>query len=290
MRFCCLVIALAFVAATASDSWGQQKSKQPPAKSQQEQTAPQEQKAATDQRGTDKLPFVVQPLPTKKTAEIAEREKQETKEKTDSDWWTWLLTFLTVVALFGQLAVFVAQAYFLKGTLAATATAADAANLNAEAVISAERAYVFVEIERQYVMEIIRQIAGTQQQPFKISIAYCFTNEGRTPAIIRAISYGAIVAENLPREREYSPVLHLPTHLFGAGKSTKSLEYEEFQMTTAMADSIIDLKATFWFYGNIVYDDMFSRQKTLDFVFHASGVSEGFTLYRYEETDEKREN
>ena len=190
-----------------------------------------------------------------------------------------------VIAIFTTiLAVFTVR---LAGS---TRIAADAANLNAEAVISAERAYVFVEIERQYVMDIIRQIAGTHQPPFKISIEYCFTNEGRTPAIIRAISYGAIVAENLPRVREYSQVLHLPTHLLGAGKSTKPLEYNEFGMTTTMADSIIDLKATFWFYGNIVYDDMFRRQKTLDFVFHASGVSEGFTLYRYDETDEKRES
>ena len=147
-----------------------------------------------------------------------------------------------------------------------------------------------MKIEFQNVTGVIRRIAGTQQPRFKISITYGFTNEGKTPAIIREISYGAIVAENLPREREYSQVLHLPTHLLGAGKSTNSLEYDEFQMTPAVADSIVDLKATFWFYGNIIYDDMFRRQKTLDFVFHASGVSEGFTLYRYEETDKKRES
>jgi hypothetical protein len=170
-----------------------------------------------------------------------------------------------------------------------TRVAADAANLNAEAVISAERAYVFVEVGRQYVMELIKQTAGTQQQPFNLRIEYYFTNEGRTPAIIRAISYGAIVSDDLPREREYSQVLHLPTHLLGAGKSTEVLEYDEFSLTPAIADSIIDLKATFWFYGNIVYDDLFGRQKTLEFVFYASGISERLSLWKWEETDEKRE-
>jgi hypothetical protein len=113
------------LAAFASDSWGQ--SKRPPTKGQQEQTQSQEQKAAPDQRGTDQLPFVVQPLPTKKTAEIAEKEKREAKEKTDSDWWTLRLAQWTLLALFGQLAVFIAQAIYLRGTLEATATAANAA-------------------------------------------------------------------------------------------------------------------------------------------------------------------
>ncbi|MHB8268813.1 hypothetical protein [Bradyrhizobium sp.] len=190
-----------------------------------------------------------------------------------------------VIAIFTTiLAVFTVR---LAGS---TRIAADAANLNAEAVIAAERAYIFVEIRDEQVMLVIKQMSGLEQPPFTIAIDYRFTNEGKTPAIIRAISYGVTVAENLPSEREYSPILHLPTHLLGAGKSTKSLEYNEFKMTTAIADSIVDLKATFWFYGNIVYDDMFGRQKTLNFVFHASGISEGFTLYRYDETDEKRDS
>jgi hypothetical protein len=126
MKLRCLAIALALLAAFAPDSWGQ--SKQSP----QSQTQTQEQKAATDLRGTDQIPFVVQPLPTKKTAEIARQEAREAKEKTDSDWWTWFLGVLTIIALFGQLAVFIAQAYLLRGTLVATATAAKAAQVSAD--------------------------------------------------------------------------------------------------------------------------------------------------------------
>jgi hypothetical protein len=130
------VIALGLLAAFASDSWGE--SKRTPAKGNQQQTQPQEQKAAPDQRGTDQLPLIVQPLPTKKTTEIAEQEKREAKEKTDSDWWTWFLGVLTIVALFGQLAVFIAQAYFLKGTLTATANAANAAQSQARVFAAVE--------------------------------------------------------------------------------------------------------------------------------------------------------
>jgi hypothetical protein len=169
--------------------------------------------------------------------------------------------------------------------------AADAAKLNAQAVISAERAYVFVEIGVQTVVDIVRYMQDMPSvAPRPILIQYRFTNYGKTPAVIRKITYGAVVAENLPRQREYSQVLHLPTHLLGAEQSTKMLEYDEFKISAAIASAILDLKGTFWFFGKIVYDDMFDRQKTLSFAFHMSGISEGFTLYRYDETDEKRKS
>ena len=169
--------------------------------------------------------------------------------------------------------------------------AAEAAKLNAQAVIAAESGYVFVEICGQTVVDIIEYMKDMPSvAPRQILIQYRFVNHGKTPAVIKEISYGAIVAENPPRQREYSQVLHLPTHLLGAEKPTKMLEYDELEISHPIASSIRDLKATFWFFGNIVYDDMFGRQRTLDFVFHVSGVSEGFTLYRYEETDKSRES
>jgi hypothetical protein len=198
--------------------------------------------------------------------------------------WLAILTGGLVVTAIGQ-------GYFLLRSDKTARIAADAAKLNAQAVISAERAYVFVEISLETVVDIIEYMRGMQGvAPRGILIQYRFTNYGKTPAFIRSITYGAVVAENLPRQREYSQILHLPTHLLGAGQSTKAIEYDEFSISSAIADSIDNLKDTFWFYGNIVYDDMFVRQKTLNFVFHASGISEGFTLYRYDETDEKREN
>jgi hypothetical protein len=169
--------------------------------------------------------------------------------------------------------------------------AADAAKLNAQAVIAAERAYVFVEINLENVADIINYMHDMPSvAPRPILIQYCFTNYGKTPAVIKSIGYGAVVAENLPRQREYSHVLHLPTHLLGAETSTRMIEYDEFKISAAVASSIRNLKDTFWFYGEIVYDDTFDRQKTFDFVFHVGGISEGFTLYRYEERDEKRES
>jgi hypothetical protein len=174
------------LAVVASDSWGQ--SKRSSAKGQQEQTQSQEQKAAPDQRGTDRLPFIVQPLPTKETAEVAQKEKREADEKTNADWWTWLLGVLTICALVGQLIVFIAQAYFLKGTLDATADAAKAA-VNAAALASKhERAYMFTSPAEDGGVSIDYQ-QSTVQVKFEIE------NSGRTVGILKKLCLGFTTEE-----------------------------------------------------------------------------------------------
>jgi hypothetical protein len=298
MRLRCLVIALTFLAAIASDSWGQ--SKQPPAESKQATQPP-----ATDQRGTEQVPLAVKILPAQDAKEQAEKAERERKEKAVideklafetqriadyTDRLARFTVFLFCVAI-AQAGLFVWQLLLIQRGMKDTREAADAAKLSAQAVIAAERAYVFVEICLETAVDMIKYMQGMQSvDPRSILIQYRFTNYGKTPAVIKSISYGAVVAENLPRQREYSHVLHLPTHLLGAETSTKTLEYDEFKISAAIADSIQNLTDTFWFYGEIVYDDMFDRQKTFDFVFHVSGISEGFTLYRYGERDEKRES
>jgi hypothetical protein len=127
------------------DSWGQ--SQRPsPARSEQNQTQSQQQEAAPDQRGTEQLPLIVQPLPTKKSTEITAREARDTQEKRNADWWTWLLSLLTVAALFGQIMVLWAQAYFLKGTLDVTRTVAASAEKSSSVaertLIITQRAFV----------------------------------------------------------------------------------------------------------------------------------------------------
>jgi hypothetical protein len=176
-------LALAVLVAFASDSWGQ--SKRPPTKNQQEQAQSEQQKAAPDQRGTEQLPFIVQPLPAKKTAEIIENEKREAKEKANSDWWTWALGIFTIIALFGQLTVFIAQAYFLWGTLKATAIAAKAGSDSVAASVDAfnklERPYIFVSNVQRFFHDDKRAPMGIA------SVAYQVGNHGKTPAIIENV-------------------------------------------------------------------------------------------------------
>jgi hypothetical protein len=142
-----IVAGLLVLLALIGDSFAQSRRSAAPNR-QQEQPTTQQQTTAPDKRGTEQEPFVVQPLTTKKSAEETERDAREAKEKTNSDWWTWLLNVLTVLALFGQFAILAAQAYFLRGTLKVTAASAkaaeDAAVVAREALNTTQRAFVRV--------------------------------------------------------------------------------------------------------------------------------------------------
>jgi hypothetical protein len=167
MRFSSIVIALALLAAFASDSWAQS---QNPTTSPSETTKPQQAKPPTndkaaqpDQKKADAPPVIVNVLPTPKTDHEAEEERQERKEKAELD--------RRLVALTGDLAFFTAGlfaataalvlataalAYYafkqsrdmkasIKISEGAATTARDQVKLSREALISTERAFVFAQ-------------------------------------------------------------------------------------------------------------------------------------------------
>jgi hypothetical protein len=176
-----------------------------------------------------------------------------------------------------------------------TRTAAEAAKLTAQAVIDADRAYLFPEIGGHNITAMI-ETAATIKGPddgtrVAIHLSYSFKNYGRTPAIIRAISQGAVIAPELPDERTSSVVVHLPCHILAADKSTPQIQVTPLPvLTSTVAKSIRDIENTFWFYGCVVYDDTFGWRRTMKFVFHVDAVSEGFTIWDWTETKERRES
>ena len=182
MRFCCLVIALAFLAAFASDSWGQsQKFSQPQAQRAQQQAAP-------DQRGTQNEPVVVKVFPAQEDEKKASQDATEHEEKRQFDRDTLRLTKLTVGIIFLQLLIFVAQAYYLRGTLNATAVAAKAA-IDAAALASKhERAYMFSGPAEEGGVSINYQ-QSTVQVKFEIE------NSGRTVGVLKKLCLGFTTEE-----------------------------------------------------------------------------------------------
>jgi hypothetical protein len=176
MRLRCLVVALAFLAANASDSWAQSK-RSPP------QTQPTQQQTAPDQRGTENSPAFVKVLPAQETAEKAQAEAKEHDEKRKLDADTLWLSKLTVGIIFLQLLIFGAQAYFLWGTLKATASAAQAAIDAAELASKHERAYLFTGPVEEGGISIDYQQSTVQIQ-FEIE------NSGRTVGILKKLRLG----------------------------------------------------------------------------------------------------
>jgi hypothetical protein len=191
-RHILLVLAMLLIIGGA---WGQ--SRPPPMTiRQQSQTQSQQQKTESDQRGTEQLPLVVQPLPTKKTAEERQRETNEAKDKINSDWWTWFLSVLTVIALFGQLAVFVAQAYVLKGTLEATKTAAIGSKTAAEHLPLIERAFIHGGVHPKG-----RTLVNNERD---IRVCFSMANYGKTPAFIKSVKVGSALLAGLSDAPDYS--------------------------------------------------------------------------------------
>jgi hypothetical protein len=211
-------------------------------------------------------------------------------------WWQDPVAVFTLGLVFIgllQACIFYGQMRLIRKSLAPAKEAAEAAKLNAEAVIDAERAYLFIEIGLHNIPEmnsVLFEIDGPDDgTKFPIYLSYTFKNFGRTPAILREISYGTAVAPELPQMRTYVPVIHLPCRVLAADKPTPPLPVDDLPVITrAVAKSIRDTENTFWFYGEVIYDDMFGWRRTFNFVWHYNAISEGFTFYRWTETQEER--
>jgi hypothetical protein len=282
MRLRCLVVALAFVTVFASDSWA--RSKHAPVKRDQQQNETQEQKAATDQRGTEQLPLIVQPLPTKKNAEITEQEKREAKEKTDSDWWTRLLGILTIVALFGQLVVFIAQAYFLKGTLTATAEAANAAlrQVNASVALEAPNP-VIVKVKLAGYRNETDQTSDPENDPVKpgqpptiCRILVAMQNIGRTDMKMIDSSIDWIVAATLRPIPDYTRVVSAKGGIFRKGDPVWLWSDKHFiKLTDEERSDMQSGRKSLWAYGYFSYFNFVGERFEIGFLARWN-MSEGF--------------
>jgi hypothetical protein len=167
MRFRYLVVALALFAAFTSGSWGQ--SNQPVM-----QTAPNVE-PQRDKHGDEKA-----------VAENSESGK-ETGEGTE--YWVYrgykvkITDGMLVLFTLALVAISLSQAIFLKGTLAATAVAADAAR---------DQTLNFAKLERPYLY--IFNASGLkidldQEDPFYY-LKYSVANYGKTPARVECASIG----------------------------------------------------------------------------------------------------
>jgi hypothetical protein len=177
----------------------------------------------------------------------------------------------------------------------AAAKGAKAAELNAEAVIDAARARIFVTIDRD-TTDAIRAVAKYINSPEMddgtvttyIGLFYSFKNYGKTPAILKEISHQMILAPELAKVREYAPIVPLPVeHILSPGDKTPDETLTcvlPNKITAGDAKDIHALRNTVWFYGYISYDDTFGFGRELRYVFHYDGSTRGrFSLYSYEE-------
>jgi hypothetical protein len=319
-----IALSLAFGVALISDSaQSQRRAGQQPIAAPSTQPA---QPPAPDQRGTDQFPLSVKILPSPKSEDEAEKEQRERREKDEkaavdkrvaddtqrladetknlveetknlaaSTNWLAGFTLLLFFAAVGQIALFWRQLRLIRDSLEPAKTAADAAKLNAQSVIDAERAYLFVVIGAENIASPIRrasEISDLNMQDArltgaKIWVEYRFRNYGRTPAIIKEVSHRLVRLPALPDIREYAPILPLPVgHIVGRDEKTDVLTCGlESALLVKDAKSIQSSESTIWLYGHIAYDDAFGWGRELRFVWHYNGDSGGFRLHSYSEVE-----
>lgn len=169
MKLRCLVVALALLAAFASDSWGQSR-RNPP-----EKTTPAQQPAAPDQRGTEQSPLVVKSIPTPKTHEETAADEAEKKDKSNSDWWLVKLTGVLAGIGFLQLIVFAWQGIQLRRAVTVTK---EATNLAKQEFTATHRPKVIV-----HGMDV--KLAGDGELR---RVNFRYVNAGDTDAFVTSIS------------------------------------------------------------------------------------------------------
>jgi hypothetical protein len=247
------------------------------------------QETGAEPRGTESAPIVVKILPAPKTEEERAQEAQERQEKTTTD--RWLMIFTGAVAFFTAALVgatgllyragerqlslnrnfFSRQARAMAESNSVARQAAEAASTNARAAIAAERAYLFIVIDR----DSIEMYSGSPKEippdvltdyAKYLSVRFIIKNFGKTPAIVKQISHQIMHYAELPEALEYAPDLDTVIPPLGEGESSDVITAGPHSTITVhdakfaiMGDSAI------WFYGYIIYDDVFGSEIQLRF-------------------------
>jgi hypothetical protein len=171
--------------------------------------------------------------------------------------------------------------------------AAGAARLASQVAVGAERAHLFVHIETENIVSTISQAskgaASPKERPPALRLSYALKNHGETPAMIRELSHGVVVASDLPENQKYQAVSQLPVDILGAGEKTPPIQVVDLpRLTSNDITSIEELFNSVWFYGVVVYDDIFGWRRTLEFVLQYSTVLHGLRVFRYQESEVRR--
>ncbi len=178
---------------------------------QQQQRRDGKENAKKEQIGTEKQPVVITVQPTKEDRKEAEARAEERQNKKQSDadlvWWTRVLGILAglqFVALIGHAVIFRSQAQALRDTIGemqkatfATEKAAEAALIQANTMVSAERGYA-----KMSHCNVLNLNVVTTAVQFQMEIK----NWGRTPVQITNVCLCAHIrdaADPLPKEPPY---------------------------------------------------------------------------------------
>jgi hypothetical protein len=190
---------------------------------------------------------------------------------------------------------------------------AKAARDSADALPRLERAYVFLEIDPDFPKSIKSILDDHQLKDEGLkdgasttaTVKYQFVNHGKTPAVIKSMSAEFHHWTKLPEEIRYidnqmiGEIVIRASEIWPPAKpETKKHIFEEqgvsgvpdfyfFQKQLPLLDGIDSEAARslrhphsfLWFYGHIVYDDVFGTEHETRFCWYYNGLANSFQRY-----------
>jgi len=273
MRFCSLVIALALLAAFASESWGQ--SKQTPSKASQ-------QRATQQERGTEDSPVVVKVIPTEKSkgdldAEKARQESDRQLVKLTSDLanYTKLLFVATTALFLATVGLVVAGFRQVRDARRSINAAEDSTKIAERALTELERPFVGLEIiESGFKSELVSE--EEYYVTLEENLTFKYVNHGRSPATIIETSdkFDICTPHNLPDPIDPNAIGNQVPFgvIVGANggssplstrEQSKGIDKQEFMRVTSGDDNLI-------FIGYVRFRDIFNRTHVTGFCLRLS--------------------
>jgi phosphate/sulfate permease len=238
------------------------------------------------------------PTQTQSSTQAGERS---TGNKQEIVWWQDPVAVFTLGLVFIgllQAGIFYGQMRLIRKSLGPAEKAADAANLNAQAVIDAERARLFVVIKIENITKGINDASRVPEASdpedrtaYAIQLKYALKNYGKTPAIIQDMGHRAIIASRLPPDIRGSSelVLDMPEPIIGENEESQALFILDLpRLTAGLARRLVQAETTFWFFGFVIYDDTFGWQRTIEFVWRYDATSGRFRMHSHNETEKKK--
>ena len=184
------------------------------------------------------------------------------------------------------------QARQMRASIREAARSADAASRNARAFMSAERAYLFIQINSETASDIVskygfwnKSVGMFEDDVDTPSVGYSFKNFGRTAAILKEFSNQLVFLPDFPNVSEYKIRESMPDELIVEPSGTSAILgcLLEATFTVGNAVDFQERKASFWFYGYVKFDDAFGREHEWRWRFRYRRGDSGFRLVYYRE-------
>lgn len=230
------------------------------------------------------------PTQTQSSTQAGERSGGNKQEVA---WWqdpVAVFTLGLVVIGLLQAFIFYGQMRLIRQSLDPAKEAADAAKLNAQAVMDAEGAHLYPVIKKSNVNN--HQVFFGPIMHWKSSpdtdavptptVIYRFKNYGKTPAVLQSIMHNIDFFEVPSKTRLMHMADISALEIIGANEESADIEFEMLAtFNTGMAKSVMGGRGELIFFGEAVFTDFFDRRFRC--IWECHGNAGGFKLTRHEQ-------